>query len=70
MATVVACTFNRGAYFAHKIVTREIFWLMNGFIEEGRQGCFVKIRCWLNDECVMLHVQEWISGVRECKVPF
>jgi hypothetical protein len=56
MATIVARTFNRGTYFAHKIVTCEISWLKNGFIEEGRHGCFAKILTWFDDEGVMLHV--------------
>jgi hypothetical protein len=58
MTTIVARTFNRGTYFTRKIVTWEISWLKNGFIEEGRQGCFAKTRSWFNDEDVMLHVRE------------
>jgi len=70
MATIVARTFIRGTYIARKIVTWEISSLKNVFIEEGRPGCFAKTRCWFNDEGVMLHVREWISGVGEHKVPY
>jgi len=68
MATIVSRTFNRETYCACKIVTWEISWLKNGFIEEGRQGCFAKTRCLFNNAGVMLFVPEWISGVGEHKV--
>jgi hypothetical protein len=58
MTTIFANTFNRGTYFACKIVTWEISWLKNGFIDEGRQGCFAKTRSWVDDKGVMLHVRE------------
>ena len=36
-------------------------------IEEGKRGCFSKIRSWLNDEGVQLAVRKWISGSGKCK---
>jgi len=67
LAFFVARCFNRGWYFARKIVSWEISWVQERTIEEGRRGCFAKVRSWLNDEGVQLAVCEWISGAGEGK---
>ncbi|RPA99707.1 hypothetical protein L873DRAFT_1767021 [Choiromyces venosus 120613-1] len=65
LAFFVARCFNRGWYFARKIVTWELSWVQERIIDEGRRGCFAKVRSWLNDEGVELAVREWISGAGE-----
>lgn len=67
LAYSVARCFNRGWYFARRIITWELTWIKERMIEEGKRGCFSKVRSWLNDEGVQLAVREWISGAGERK---
>ena len=67
LAYSVARCFNRGWYFARRIITWELTWIKERIIEEGKRGCFSKVRSWLNDEGVQLAVRKWISGAGERK---
>lgn len=57
--------FGKGTYFARKIVSWEISWRTNQYIEEGRRVCLSKTKSWFNDEGVQLAVREWVSGASE-----
>jgi len=65
MAQVVARCFGKGLYFAQKLVTWELQWILEGKIEEGRRGCYAKTRSWFNDEGVQIAVREWLAGMGE-----
>lgn len=63
----VARTFNKGLYFARRVVEWEGIWMRERKIPEGKQGCFVKTFSWYNDEGVQLAVREWCAGAGESK---
>lgn len=65
LASMVARCFNRGKYFAEKLITWERCWVRSREIPEGKQGCFQKTQSWFNDETVQLVVREWISRTGE-----
>lgn len=67
MALQVARCFNRGKWFAEKLVSWEISWRKNRTIPKGKQGCFQKVKSWLSDEGVELAVREYLSGAGESK---
>jgi hypothetical protein len=67
MALQVARCFNRGKWFAEKLVSWEISWRKNRTIPKGKQGCFQKVKSWLTDEGVELAVREYLSGAGESK---
>ena len=67
MALRVANCFNRGKWFAEKLVSWEISWRRNRTIPKGKQGCFQKVKSWLTDEGVELAVREYLSGAGESK---
>ena len=67
MALSVARCFNRGKWFAEKLVSWGISWRKNCTIPEGKQECFQKIKSWLADEGVELAVWEYLSGAGESK---
>lgn len=58
----VTRSLGKGVFFAKKIVTWERQWLREGRIEDGRRGCFSKVRSWLNDEGVQMAVREYCAG--------
>lgn len=63
----VSRCFNRGEYFAKKLVTWEREWIKERCIPEGKQGCFAKSKSWFNDEGVMLAAREYLSGAGNSK---
>jgi hypothetical protein len=65
LALMVARCFNRGKFFAEKLITWERAWVSLREIPEGKQGCFQKTQSWFNDESVQLAVREWISRTGE-----
>jgi hypothetical protein len=67
MAMNVSRCFNRGHYFAKKLVTWERSWIDKRCIPNGKQGCFTKTKSWFNDEGVMLAAREYLSGAGESK---
>ena len=67
MALKVARCFNRGGWFAKKLVSWEISWRKDRTIPTGKQGCFQKVKSWLTDEGVELAVREYLSGAGESK---
>ena len=67
MAINVSRCFNRGNYFAKKLVTWERNWIGERYIPNGKQGCFVKSKSWFNDEGVVLAAREYLSGAGESK---
>ena len=67
MAFSVARCFNRGKWFAEKLVSWEISWRKSRIIPEGKQGCFQKIKSWLTDDRVELAIREYLSGAEESK---
>jgi hypothetical protein len=67
VALNVSRCFNRGKYFAEKLITWEREWIKERCIPEGKQGCFVKAGSWFNDEGVMLTAREYLSGAGESK---
>jgi hypothetical protein len=69
LAHQVARCFKRGWYFARKIITWELTWIKERTIEEGKQGCWAKVKSWFNDEGVQLAVREWLAGAGESEHP-
>jgi hypothetical protein len=67
MALRVARCFNRGKWFAERLVSWEISWRKDRTIPRGKQGCFQKVKSWLTDEGVELAVREYLSGAGESK---
>ena len=67
MALNVARCFNRGKWFAEKLISWEISWIKHRTIPKGKQGCFQKVKSWLADEGVELAVREYLSGAGESK---
>ena len=67
MALRVASCFNRGKWFAEKLISWEISWRKDRTIPKGKQGCFQKVKSWLRDEGVELAVREYLSGAGENK---
>jgi hypothetical protein len=65
MALNMARCFNRGKWFAEKLVSWEISWRKDRTIPTGKQGCFQKVKSWLTDEGVELAVREYLSGAGE-----
>lgn len=65
LAFVVARCYGRRSYFARRLIIWEKTWIAELKIEEGRQGCFAKIKSWLNDEGVALAARDWIANVGE-----
>jgi hypothetical protein len=65
LALMVARCFNRGSYFAKKLISWERLWVSSREIPEGKQGCFQKTQSWFNDESVQLAVREWLSRTGE-----
>jgi hypothetical protein len=65
ISQAVAKSFNRGKWFAEKIVTWERTWISSRYIQEGKQGCYLKTKSWFNDEGVLLSAREYISGAGE-----
>ena len=63
----VARAFNKGLYFARRVVEWEGLWIRERNIPEGRQGCFAKVFSWFNDEGVQIAVREWCAGAGESK---
>jgi hypothetical protein len=63
----VARTFNKGLYFARKVVEWERSWIRERKIPEGKRGCFAKTFSWFNDEGVQIAVREWCAGAGESK---
>lgn len=68
MALNVSHCFNRGKWFAEKLVTWERMWIEDRQIPNGKQGCFAKSKSWFNDEGVMLAAREYLSGAGESKL--
>ena len=62
MASAVARCIGKGLNLAQKLVTWEQQWLKEEGIEEGRRGCFAKLRSWFNGEGFQLAARGWISG--------
>ena len=67
MALSVSRCFNRGKWFAKKLVSWERSWIDERCIPDGKQGCFTKSKSWFNDEGVMLAAREYLSGAGESK---
>jgi hypothetical protein len=67
MALQVARCFNRGRWFAERLVSWELSWKKDRTIPTGKQGCFQKVKSWLTDEGVELAVREYLSGAGESK---
>jgi len=67
MALNVSRCFNRGIWFAKKLVTWERNWIDERCIPDGKQGCFSKTKSWFNDEGVMLAARDYLSGAGESK---
>jgi hypothetical protein len=67
MALKVARCFNRGKWFAERLVSWENSWRKSRTIPKGKQGCFQKVKSWLTDEGVELAVREYLSGAGESK---
>jgi hypothetical protein len=65
MALNVARCFDRGRWFAEKLIGWEIKWKQTRTIPEGRQGCFQKTKSWFNDEGVELAVREYCAQAKE-----
>ena len=63
----VARSFNKGVYFARKIVEWERMWLRERRIQEGKRGCYAKTFSWANDEGVQIAVREWCAGQGDSK---
>ena len=63
----VARSFNKGVYFARKIVEWEGMWLRERRIKEGKRGCYGKTFSWANDEGVQIAVREWCAGQGDSK---
>ena len=63
----VARTFNKGLYFARKVVEWERSWIRERKIPEGKRGYFAKTFSWFNDEGVQIAVREWCAGAGESK---
>lgn len=63
----VARTFNKGLYFARRVVEWEGTWMRERYIPEGKRGCFSKVFSWFNDEGVQIAVREWCAGAGESK---
>ena len=68
IALYIARSHSRGLYFAHKTIAWKCSWLSSQEIEEGRKGCYLKTKSWLNNEGVQLAVREWLAGAREGKL--
>jgi hypothetical protein len=68
MALSVARSYERGLYFAHKLITWELAFLSGKEIPEGKRGCHSKTRSWFNDEGVLLAAREWIASAGEGKL--
>jgi hypothetical protein len=67
MALNVSRRYNRGKWFAKRLVTWGRNWIDERCIPEGKQGCFAKTKSWFNDEGVMLAAREYLSGAGESK---
>jgi hypothetical protein len=67
IALNVSRCFNRGTWFAKKLVMWERCWIDERRIPDGKQGCFTKTKSWFNDEGVMLAAREYLSGAGESK---
>jgi hypothetical protein len=67
MALNVSHCFNRGKWFAEKLVAWERNWMDKRHIPNGKQGCLAKTKSWFNDEGVMLAAREYLSGAGESK---
>ena len=65
----IARTFNKGLYFARRVVQWEGTWVRERKIPEGMRGCFAKTFSWYNDEGVQIAVREWCAGAGESKFP-
>ena len=66
----VARAFNKGVYFARKIIEWEGMWIRERIIPEGKRGSHPRTFSWFNDEGVQLAVREWCAGAgeSECSV--
>ena len=64
----VAQVFNKGLYFARKVVEWEGIWIQECNIPEGKWGCFAKTFSWFNDEDVQIVVHEWCAGAGDSKL--
>ena len=64
----VARGFNRGKYFARRIIEWEGIWIRERYIPEGKQGCFAKSFSWYNDEGVQIAVREWCASTGDSKL--
>jgi hypothetical protein len=58
MALQVARCFNRGRWFAERLVSWELSWKKDRTIPTGKQGCFQKLKPWLTGEGVELAVRK------------
>ncbi len=67
MAENIARNYNKGVYFAKKIVSWENQWLINQKITLGQLGCFAKSFSWFNDKSVQLEVRRWCASAGESK---
>ncbi len=67
MSENIARNYNKGVYFARKIVSWENQWLKNQEIILGKQGCFAKSFSWYNDEGIQLEIRRWCASAGESK---
>ena len=61
MAQIFARCFERGVYFARKVISWGKECVQNRTIPEGRRGCFVGAGGWFNDEGAQNAVRKWLQ---------
>jgi hypothetical protein len=67
MAESIARNYNKGGYFAKKIVSWENEWLINWKLILGKQSSFAKSFSWFNDEGIQLEIRRWCASAGESK---
>lgn len=65
LALSVAKTFNRGEYFARRLVHWENLWIQNGLIPEDNRGRHATTKSWLTDEGVQLEIRKQVATMKE-----
>ena len=61
LSQIIARCFNRGGYFAQRIIRWEIEWTQTGAISESRRGCFMKTCSWFNEGFNSLYMSGYRS---------
>lgn len=62
---LIANTMGKRTRFARSLRKWELEWIDKGQISEGRQGKYIRLATWLQDEGVLQHVRQHLATMRD-----